>query len=351
MNFWVEGVTLQNAATATGNGAPIQLSDLGGVLIAISGTFTATVSFEARGPDGTYYSVLGTKLSDGTTGTSTTGTGLWFFQLPGAGLFRTPVTWTSGTSVTVVASACPAYSPITSAILSTGDLEIGAVEIKDGAADIRQTVLAASTASQATDKASVVALHPTSPLPAGSAIIGKVGVDQTTPGTTNGVSLAQIGATTVSTGTGAQGAGAQRVTVAVDSATVAGSTSLPAGTNSIGGAKDNGPHWTAVHGISSAPFTSADQHSAVASVTDAPTSGQKLVITDILMSVDTAMSVMFKCETTGAIICGPFYLPANGSLQVTPRGRWKLATADKKLQVLTSVAGNVMVDAHYFSEP
>lgn len=37
-------------------------------------------------------------------------------------------------------------------------------------------------------------------LPAGTALLGKVGVDQTTPGTTNAVSLAQIGATTVVTG-------------------------------------------------------------------------------------------------------------------------------------------------------
>ena len=37
-------------------------------------------------------------------------------------------------------------------------------------------------------------------LPAGSNIIGKVGIDQTTVGTTNAVSIAQVGATTVVTG-------------------------------------------------------------------------------------------------------------------------------------------------------
>jgi len=58
--------------------------------------------------------------------------------------------------------------------LETADIEIGAVEIKDGASDTRQTVLAASTASQATDKASVVALHPSSPIPAGTNAIGKL---------------------------------------------------------------------------------------------------------------------------------------------------------------------------------
>ncbi len=40
----------------------------------------------------------------------------------------------------------------------------------------------------------------TNALPAGSALIGKVGLDQTTPGTTNAVSLAQIGGTTILNG-------------------------------------------------------------------------------------------------------------------------------------------------------
>lgn len=56
-----------------------------------------------------------------------------------------------------------------------------------------------------------------SSLPAGTNIIGKVGIDQTTPGTTNAVSVAQFGATNISTGTGAGGAGIPRVTVSNDS--------------------------------------------------------------------------------------------------------------------------------------
>ena len=53
-------------------------------------------------------------------------------------------------------------------------------------------------------------------LAAGAAIIGKVGIDQTTVGTTNAVSLAQIGATTIATGNGVVGAGVQRVSIASD---------------------------------------------------------------------------------------------------------------------------------------
>lgn len=115
--------------------------------------------------------------------------------------------------------------------------------------------------------------------------------------------------------------------------------------------KDDGPAWVSAHGVTAAPFTSADQHSGPASVTDAPTSGEKIVVTDIFFSTDTAMSVTFKCETTGAVITGPYYVPANFAGQLTPRGKaWKLATADKKLQVITSISGNIMVDAHYYSE-
>lgn len=58
--------------------------------------------------------------------------------------------------------------------LDASDLQIGAVELKNATTDTRVTVLAASTASQATDTPAVVALHPSSPLPAGTAAIGKL---------------------------------------------------------------------------------------------------------------------------------------------------------------------------------
>lgn len=144
---------------------------------------------------------------------------------------------------------------------------------------------------------------------------------------------------------------AKQDTIIASLASILTSTVLAAGANVIGATKDGGPNWTTVWGVSGAPFTSSDQHSAVASVTDAPTSGQKLVLDDLLVSVDTAMSVTFKEETSAAIVLGPVYLPANGTLVWTPRGKGKkLAVANKKLQVITSVAGNIMVDAGYHSE-
>jgi hypothetical protein len=113
---------------------------------------------------------------------------------------------------------------------------------------------------------------------------------------------------------------------------------------------DGGPSWVSAHGIAGIPFTSADQHSAPAPCTSAPTSGKKLVITDLIFSTDTAMSVTFTEETSGTVIAGPFYVPANFAGQFTPRSvMWKLPTINTRLQVQTSVAGHITVDPGYYS--
>lgn len=112
---------------------------------------------------------------------------------------------------------------------------------------------------------------------------------------------------------------------------------------------DAGSNWTVVHGVSGARFTSADQTAAVASVTDAPTSGKKLVVTDIIISVDTAMRVDFTEESSATVI-ESIYMAANSTVNLITRSKRKLATANKKLQVKTSAAGNISVNAFYYSE-
>lgn len=70
-------------------------------------------------------------------------------------------------------------------------------------------------------------------VPAGTNLIGKVGVDQTTPGTTNAVSLAQIGSTTVDGNSGNKSAGTQRMVIATDQPTM--TNPQPANISQIGG--------------------------------------------------------------------------------------------------------------------
>lgn len=114
--------------------------------------------------------------------------------------------------------------------------------------------------------------------------------------------------------------------------------------------RDDGPFWTSAFGVSGERVTSADMSGAAANVTDVPTSGQKIVVDDIIVSVDTTMRVDFKEETSGKVKLS-LYLPANGSAQITPRGKMKLETAaDKRLQAQTSAAGNIAVTVLYHSE-
>lgn len=102
-----------------------------------------------------------------------------------------------------------------------------------------------------------------------------------------------------------------------------------------GAVKDAGPSWTPVRAL----LSSADA-SAAGDLSAAPTAGQKIVIDDWWFSTDTAMRIDLLEETSGTVLWSA-YLPANGSVQFTPRDGLKLDTADKKVRRQTSAAGNV----------
>lgn len=114
-------------------------------------------------------------------------------------------------------------------------------------------------------------------------------------------------------------------------------------------ARDNGPAWDSTWGVSNAPVTSANMSGAAVAVTTAPATGKKLVIDDILFSSDTALRATFTEETSGTVILY-VRVPANGTVQVTPRGKRKLATANKTLMCQTSASGNVEILVGYHSE-
>ena len=133
------------------------------------------------------------------------------------------------------------------------------------------------------------------------------------------------------------------------SGTVTVGAAIPAGTNAIGSTKDGGAGWTSSFGVSGARVISADASGSDVAITAAPASGQKLVITDVLVSVPSALRVDLKEETSGTVLATA-YLPDNGTWQFTPRGQFKLATADKRLMIGTSAAGTVTATAFYFSE-
>lgn len=99
---------------------------------------------------------------------------------------------------------------------ATGLIPIGEPTDAKNAATDTTSVSLISVLKQLSDYLATLATNSAAATPAGSAVIGKTGVDQTNPGTTNAVSLAQVGATTVATGNGVVSAGVQRVAVASD---------------------------------------------------------------------------------------------------------------------------------------
>ncbi len=111
---------------------------------------------------------------------------------------------------------------------------------------------------------------------------------------------------------------------------------------------DAGIAWASLWGVGNVPVTSADL-TAVTDVTDSPSAGEHLVITDILCSTDTAMLLTFTEETSGTVIAH-IRLAEHGTAQVTFRGKRSLPVADRKLRCQASAAGNVEILVGYYSE-
>lgn len=240
---WANSVTLQDAAAATGDGVVLAVGNRGAVGIGVSGTFVGTLTWESSYDGTNYFGILVLNYTTQVSALTATAPGIFYVAQPGIQFFRARISaYTSG-SITVKAEAVPVTSgpEITNVTLS-GDIEIGAVEIKNATDDTRAVVktdgtnnalvvtqnaqplptLAATSTIQATQQTSLDAINAVAGTTAGAAvvtdangtlqqylrgivkllitsgtiilgaganIIGKVGIDQTTPGTTNGVAV------------------------------------------------------------------------------------------------------------------------------------------------------------------
>ena len=95
-------------------------------------------------------------------------------------------------------------------------------------------------------------------------------------------------------------------------------------------------------------YTTSSNMTSAADLTTAPPSGQHLVVTDIMIGVDTAMLFQFLDESGNCI--GTVDLITDGSIFISPRGRWKLPTVGEKLQGDAGASGNVHVTVWYYFE-
>jgi len=113
-------------------------------------------------------------------------------------------------------------------------------------------------------------------LPAGTAVIGKVGIDQTTPGTTNAVALSTLGTTAVSVSNGTVDAGTLRVTLASNST---GAVIATVNSTTCAGTKFSA-NWVAVPTSSTLLTTAVTSCLLTISFSNTNSSAQTITLTD-----------------------------------------------------------------------
>jgi len=99
--------TLQNAVSATGNGTDFIVDGYGVATLQITGTFVATVTFYGSVDGTNFINIPAQNRNTGERALTTTTTGLYEIDCRGLQKIRASVTWTSGTSITIVGRAEP----------------------------------------------------------------------------------------------------------------------------------------------------------------------------------------------------------------------------------------------------
>lgn len=158
-----------------------------------------------------------------------------------------------------------------------------------------------------------------SALVAGAAIIGKVGIDQTTPGTTNlvalaanqSVNVAQINGVTTLMGNGTTGTGSQRVTIASDNTPfpIKIDQTTPGTTNAVSLAQIGGT--TIVNGGLAGSQSIGGTVATNVAITDNPVNMGGQGVSSENSAVTTGRKVQFVADLVGKQIVLPYANPEN----------------------------------------
>lgn len=90
-------ITMQSAATGTGNGTALTVTGFGSSMIQITGTFVGTVTFEVTGDGTNYEGIYGVNSETGVPVLTATAPGVFFFSHPAGQAVRARVSaYTSG---------------------------------------------------------------------------------------------------------------------------------------------------------------------------------------------------------------------------------------------------------------
>jgi hypothetical protein len=191
-----------------------------GIGVTLTGAWSATLTAQGSHDNSNWNTIMVYNPSAGVVQSTMFANGS--YNIPATGFRYVRLRATSFTSGTVVVAAYGFTGSFDMAALSlSGSVSLNGTSSMNVAQINGVTPLMGNgvtgTGSQRVTIASDNTAFPVNAnLQAGSNLVGKVGIDQTTVGTTNGVSLAQIGAITVATGNGIAGTGVQRVAIASD---------------------------------------------------------------------------------------------------------------------------------------
>ena len=107
---WSLPFTLHEEVEAVGNGLDFVVNNYGAVLLALTGTFVGTVTWEASFDGATWFGVLATNKTTAAAALTATAPGLFLIPMQGIGHIRARVSaWTSG-KLTVKGIAVPYYA-------------------------------------------------------------------------------------------------------------------------------------------------------------------------------------------------------------------------------------------------
>ena len=226
--------------------------------------------------------------------------------------------------------------------IASGDIEIGAVEIKDHDSDTRVNVNGSNQMEVAEANSTAILADTTAILSDTTAILS-----DTTGILADTTTIAADTTTIASDTTSIDG----KIT-ACDTGTVTIATELPAGTQNIGdvdvatlpalSAGTNNIGYTAMFRRSDAiqaTITSSDATAATQVV--AKVAAKNIYVTDIVISTDTALNVQLQ-DDAAAVLMEQIYLPAVSVWSKTFSTPLMVAT-NQDLDVIASVAGNISV--------
>lgn len=143
-------VTLQNAATGTGNGTVLTTTGYGTAIIQVTGTFVATITFEGTADGSNYQSISATQIGTSTIATTATTTGIFRLSVSGITSIRARISaYTSGSVTAIGRTTNAPFGPKVVAI--SGTVTVGSHAVTNAGTFATQIDGSALTALQLID--------------------------------------------------------------------------------------------------------------------------------------------------------------------------------------------------------